>query len=224
MRLLALLAIAVVPAGGNAMAQATTNVPVSTATNTTPAPTKESDQKAWSFNASAYTYIVPDGHSYVQPSFMADRDWMHLETRYNYEAFHSGSVWVGYNFSGGDELTWEFTPMVGGVFGNTTGVAPGYRASLSYWKVELSSEGEYVFDTRTSSDSFFYNWSELTLAPVSWFRFGLVTQRTRVYKTDRDIQRGVLVGFSYKKVDLSAYAFNPDQDKLTFVFSVGVRF
>jgi hypothetical protein len=200
MRLLALLAIAVVPAGGNAMAQATTNVPVSTATNTTPAPAKESDQKAWSFNASAYTYIVPDGHSYVQPSFMADRDWIHLETRYNYEAFHSGSVWVGYNFSGGDDLTWEFTPMVGGVFGNTTGIAPGYRASLSYWKVELSSEGEYVF------------------------RFGLVTQRTRLYKTDRDIQRGVLVGFSYKKVDLSAYAFNPDQDKPTFVFSVGVRF
>ena len=114
--------------------------------------------------------------------------------------------------------------MLGGVFGDTTGIAPGYKGSLSWWKLELYSEGEYVFDTGNSSDSFFYNWSELTLAPVDWFRFGLVTQRTRAYKTDRDIQRGVLVGFSYKKMDFTTYVFNLDQDKPTWVFSVGVSF
>ena len=81
-------------------------------------------------------------------------------------------------------------PMIGGVFGDTTGIAPGYKGSLTWRKLELYSEGEYVFDTGSTSDSFFYNWSELTLAPVEWFRFGLVTQRTRVYKTDRDTQRG----------------------------------
>ena len=37
--------------------------------------------------------------------------------------------------------------MIGGVFGDTTGVAPGYKGSLSWWKLELYSEGEYVFDT-----------------------------------------------------------------------------
>ena len=37
--------------------------------------------------------------------------------------------------------------MLGGVFGETTGVAPGYKGSLSWWKLELYSEGEYVFDT-----------------------------------------------------------------------------
>ena len=46
--------------------------------------------------------------------------------------------------------------MLGGVFGNTTGIAPGYKGSLSWWKLELYSEGEYVFDTGDSSDSFFY--------------------------------------------------------------------
>ena len=135
----------------------------------------------------------------MQPTFTADRGWLHLEARYNYEALDTGSAWVGYNFSGGEKLAWEFTPMLGGVFGDTTGIAPGYKGSLGWWKLELYSEGEYVFDTGSSSDSFFYNWSELTLAPVDWFRFGLVTQRTRVYKTDRDIQRGVLAGFSFKK-------------------------
>src|SRR5438034_7336511 len=50
----------------------------------------------------------------------ADRGWLHLETRYNYENLETGSVWVGYNFSGGEKLQWEFTPILGGVFGNTT--------------------------------------------------------------------------------------------------------
>ena len=164
------------------------------ATNSAPL-AAEADEKAWSFSASVYTYIVPDDRDYVQPTFTADRGWLHLEARYNYEALETGSAWVGYNFSGGEKLAWEFTPMLGGVFGDTTGIAPGYKGSLSWWKLELYSEGEYVFDTGDSSDSFFYNWSELTLAPVDWFRFGLVTQRTRVYQTDRDIQRGLLVGF-----------------------------
>ena len=114
--------------------------------------------------------------------------------------------------------------MLGGVFGDTAGIAPGYKGSLSWWKLELYSEGEYVFDTRESADSFFYNWSELTLAPVDWFRFGLVTQRTRLYESDRDIQRGVLAGFSFKGVDLTGYVFNPDEDKPTFVVAVGLTF
>ena len=220
MRVAAFLALAVVFANASALAQ----TPTSTAANTPPSQTGASDDDAWSFAASAYTYIVPDGDNYVQPTFTADRGWLHLEGRYNNEALDTGSAWVGYNFSGGDRLAWELTPMFGGVFGDTTGVAPGYKGSLSGWKLELYSEGELVFDTGDASDSFFYNWSELTLAPVDWFRFGLVTQRTRAYESDRDIQRGVLLGFNYESVDVSAYVFDPDDDKPTFVMAIGVSF
>ena len=206
----------VVFASADALAQTTTNAP--------PTPTEESDDKAWSLAASAYTYFVPDSANYVQPTFTADRGWLHLEARYNYEALHAGSAWVGYNFSGGETLEWAFTPMLGGVFGDLTGVAPGYKGSLSWWKLELSSEGEHVFDAGNSSDSFFYNWSELTLAPVDQLRFGLVTQRTRAYESDREIQRGALLGFNYKKLDLTAYLFDPDDDKPTFVLAVGLSF
>jgi len=182
------------------------------------------DEKTWSFSASVSTYIVPNDQEYVQPTLTADRGWLHLETRYNYENLETGSAWVGYNFSGGEKLEWEFTPMLGGVFGNTTGIAPGYKFSLAYWKFDLSSEGEFVFDVGTSEGSFFYNWSELSISPVDWFRFGLVGQRTRAYQTDVDIQRGLLVGFSYKKIDFTTYVFNLDRDKPTWVFSVAVSF
>jgi hypothetical protein len=169
-----------------------------------------------------YTYLVPDDSNYAQPTFTADRDGLHLEARYNYENLETGSVWVGYNFGGGEKLAWELTPLLGGVFGETTGIAPGYKGSMSWRKIELYSEGEYVLDAGEASDSFFYNWSELTLAPVEWFRGGLVTQRTRVYQTDRDIQRGILLGMTYEKLDVTTYLFNPDDSKPTVVVAVTV--
>jgi hypothetical protein len=206
--------------GDTAFAQAPTDVPISAATTTSP----EADEETWSYSASAYTYFVADDRDYVQPTFTADRGWLHLEARYNYEALDTGSAWVGYNFSGGETVTWEFTPMIGAVFGATDGIAPGYKGLLGWKKLEFYSEGEYVFDAGESADSFFYNWSELTLAPVESFRFGLVTQRTRAYQADREIQRGLLAGFSYKKFGVTGYVFNPDDEEPTFVLAVVVTF
>jgi len=220
-RVLASLAIVVLLASASALAQ--TTVPPSPAAATAPVTTQDSDDNPWSFSAVVYNYIVPDGGSYVQPTFTADRGWLHLEARYNYEALDTGSAWVGYNFGGGEKLAWEVTPMLGGVFGNVTGVAPGYKGSLSWWKLGFYSEGQHVFDTGDSANSFSYSWSELTLAPVESFRFGVVTQRTYA-ESARDIQNGALAGFSYRKVDVTGYVFNPDDEEPTFVIAVGVRF
>jgi hypothetical protein len=59
---------------------------------------------------------------------------------------------------------------------------------------------------------------------VEWLRFGLATQRTRAYHTDRDLQRGLLVGLSYKKVSFTTYVFNPDEGSPTVVLAFGVSF
>jgi hypothetical protein len=88
-------------------------------------------------------------------------------------------------------------------------------------KFEFSS-GEWA-STQAIRGNFFYA-GPVECPPVDWFRFGLVGQRTRAYQTDVDIQRGLLVGFSYKKVDFTTYVFNLDRDKPTWVFSVGVSF
>ena len=214
LRYLSLIAMLAVLPDGDAMAQAPASEPVSTTA---------SDGRAWSFSAHAYAYIQPDDDNYLQPTFAADRDRLHLEARYNYENLDTGSVWAGYNFSVGETVTLETTAMLGGVFGATTGIAPGYEATLSWRKLELSSEGEYVFDTNDSSSSFFYTWSELTWAPLDWSRFGLAVQRSKVYHTDRDIQRGFLVGLSFRRMDFTSYVFNPDRSP-TVVLALGLRF
>ena len=96
---------------------------------------------SWSFSATVDGYVVPHQEFYVSPIFTTDRSWLHLEARYNYEDQQTGSTWVGYNFSFGDKLKLDVTPMIGGVFGNTTGVAPGYEFSLAYKRITLSSTG-----------------------------------------------------------------------------------
>ena len=216
--LLAVLTLSEAHAGGQTL---TNNA--AAATNSQALEIENDTEQNWSASVSVSSYVVPDDN-YAQPTVAFDRDWLHLEARYNYEALETGSLWVGYNFSGGKKLAWEITPMLGGVFGETTGIAPGYEGSLSWWRLELYSEGEYVFDTGDSASSFFYSWSELTLAPVEWFQFGLVSQRTRVYQTDREIQWGPLVGFSYQQIDLTAYVLNPGDSQPTWVFSVAFNF
>jgi hypothetical protein len=64
------------------------------ATTDAPPAAEDAEESRWSFSASAYTYIVPDDHDFVQPTVTADRAWLHLEARYNYEALETGSAWV----------------------------------------------------------------------------------------------------------------------------------
>jgi len=181
------------------------------------------DRPTWDLSAALYSYFIPGDRDYLQPTFIADRGAVHLEARANYEGRGVGSAWFGWNFSVGTRVVFDVTPMIGGVFGDTQGVAAGGRSALGWRALEVSSESEYVFDANGRSDWFFYNWSQLTLSPVDWFHFGLVSQRTRAYQSERDIQRGFLVGFSLPHVDITAHMFNPDDAKPTYVLSATVR-
>jgi hypothetical protein len=177
----------------------------------------------WSFSASAYAYFMPDADDFLVPIVTADKGKLHLEARYQYEAPDTGSIWAGTNFSGGTALEWEVTPILGLVFGDVDGFAPGYKGSLTWKSLGFYSEGEYVFDFAGSEGDFFYNWSELTVSPMEWLRVGIATQRTRVYETDRDIQRGLMAGFSFGSATATAYVMNPDDDP-TVIVSLGLEF
>jgi hypothetical protein len=169
-------------------------------------------EPAWEFEVAGYGYFIPDDDDYLQPTVTADRGWLHLEARYNYEDRDTASAWLGYNFGGaGEDVEWSFTPMLGAVAGNTDGVAPGYRGWVTWRRLEFSSEGEYLFDADDSDGNFAYTWSELGAVPRDWWRFGLVVQRTRVYDTDLAIQRGLYLGVSGGWWSLTAYVFNPDE-------------
>ena len=188
------------------------------------APSTAPDKQPWEYSLTVDGYIIEGEDGYAQPTFTADHGWLHLEARYNYENFRTGSLWAGYNFSWGK--TWQFavTPMIGGVFGRTNGIAPGCEASLEWKKLTLSIDNEYIFDTTSKSGNFYYTWPQLTYKPLDWLKLGAVAQRTRAFQTPLDVQRGFFVGFKHKKYEFTTYVFNPGISGTSVVLEVGASF
>lgn len=164
-------------------------------------------EKQWNFSADANFYFIPDDF-FILPVFKADKNKLHLEARYNYEDRETFSGWVGYNFSGGKKVEYTITPMVGGVVGLSDGIAPGLEFTFTYKSFELYNESEYFIDVETNENNFLYSWMDLTYSPTDWLWVGLSGQRTRLYQTDLDIQRGLLIGGSYKSFELTGYLYN----------------
>lgn len=192
--------------------------------STVPAKPPDIVNNPWTFNLTIDGYLIPNDTDYANPAFSSDRSWLHLEARYNNENLHTGSLWVGYNFEAGKKLVLHVTPMIGGVFGRTTGIAPGCEASLTYKKVELSVSNEYVFDTIQKSGNYYDTWPQLTYSATNWLRVGLMADRTRAFQTSLDAQRGFLVGIARGKWESTAYIFNAGFTNPTVVLELGLNF
>jgi hypothetical protein len=182
------------------------------------------ERAAWEFGLTAYPTYVRNGENYSSVIGVADRGPLHLEARYNYESIGARSAFVGWTFSGGEELTWELTPLLGGVWGTTRGFVPGVEASLAWGAVDFYVEGEYVRSAIDVGESYLYAWSELGYRPVEWLRVGVAGQRTSTYDSGRDIQRGPFAQLSWRRVTVGAYWFNPGSSDQIVVGLIGVTF
>lgn len=178
----------------------------------------------WEYSLTLDGYIIEDEDGYASPTFTADHSWLHLEARYNYENFRTGSLWAGYNFSWGKTWQLSVAPMIGGVFGGTNGIAPGCEASLTWKKLTFSIDNEYVFDTTSKSGNFYYSWPQVTYQPLDWLKFGGVAQHTKVFQTTFDTQRGFFVGFLHKDLEFTTYVFNPGTSGTSVVLEMGTSF
>jgi hypothetical protein len=179
----------------------------------------------WEYSVTGSYYSFRDQKDFFVAVGTAERGPLHLEARYNYEAINSGSLFAGWKLSGGEKLTWEVTPILGGVFGQKEGIAPGVEAALGYGIADLYIEAEYVRDFEVKEDSFTYSWNELGLSPLDWLRFGLVSQRSKAYQSERFIDLGLFAQLLYRRTALGAYIFNPsDSDNRFTVFSLGAKF
>lgn len=179
---------------------------------------------SWDFALTAYPTSVRHGNDYTSAIGAADRGPLHLEARINYEGVGARSAFVGWTFSGGDSVTWELTPIVGGAWGSVRAFVPGFEASVASGKFDLYVEAEYVRDHGDLDSSYTYVWSELGFKPVEWLRAGLVAQRTRAYGGGRDIQRGPFAQLSWRNFTAGAFWFNPGASDQVVVFSIGATF
>ena len=187
-------------------------------------PAAEAGKPSWEFALTAYPTAVRGGENYTSAIATADRGALHLEARVNYESIGARSAFLGWNFSGGKEITWELTPLLGGAWGTTQAFIPGLEASATWGKFDFYVEAEYVRDNKQDEASYAYAWSELGFRPVKWLRIGAAGQRTRIYGGDRNIQIGPLAQVTWGPVTIGGYWFNPGSSEQVFVGMIGVAF
>jgi len=176
----------------------------------------------WNFSVETDLYFT-DPFIFL-PIFIADKGKLHLEARYNYEDLKTFSGWVGYNFYGGDEFEYFITPMIGAAVGRTDGIAPGLEFTLGYAGFELYSESEYLFDFASSEYNFFYSWTDLTYSPLDWLWFGISGQLAKVYETELETDRGLMLGVAYKNFEFTGYYYNAFTDDDFFMLALGTGF
>lgn len=171
--------------------------------------TADSSGSKWSFSTSGYYYFIPDDKNTYTIIGYADYKALHLEARYNYEDLNTASAFAGWRFETGKKLQFGATPMLGFAIGNTDGIIPALELDATYKIFDFYSESEYLVDFAGNENNFFYTWSELAVSPTDALRTGISIQRTKLYETGLDTQRGIFAEYSFWKLTAGMYYFNP---------------
>ena len=183
----------------------------------------DSTKNSWEVEANAILNFIPSDF-YVMPVIRADKGRLHLETRYNYEDHKTGSVFAGWRFETGNKFVFGATPMIGLVFGNTNGLAPGVELDATYGIFDFYSETEYVIDFASGENNFLYTWGEIGVSPFDRFRTGVSYQRTKLYQSPFEVQRGIFAEYQVWKFTIGAYYFDPFVDGQYVIASLSYDF
>jgi len=193
------------------------------------AATPEAEEgSAWDFAVYLDAYLQSGESAYFIPTVFADRESLHLEARYNYEAEDAASVFAGWSFAFGGEADYvELTPMVGGIAGGMNGVAPGLEVEARWGRVAYWLEAEYVFDLEDSSGNYLYTWSELNVYALPWLWVGGSLQRIKEIETATEVDVGPMVGVGKAGTpgwSLSFYAYGISTSTPSYLLTGAVQF
>jgi len=184
----------------------------------------DSTAAEWNFSAWAELFIIPDEKDIFNPTFYARHKSLHLEGRYNYEDRNTVSTWVGRKFEFGKPVEFVFVPMAGIILGNTNGMAPGVEMEIAYRKLDFYAESEYVIDFESNENNFFYMYSELAIRPIEPLRTGIITQRTKLVQTGREVQRGLFAEYYFKRLRAGVFYFSPFSSGNFWIASASIDF
>ncbi len=186
-------------------------------------PARPAETPPWEFASTAYPTAVRDDENYTSVIATADRGALHFEGRVNYESIGARSVFVGWTFDGGEDVTWSLTPLLGGAWGTTKAFVPGLEATLAWRNFDIYVEAEYVH-TSESADRYVYAWIELGFRPVEWLRIGVSSQRTRIHGGDRALDVGPFGQVTVGPFTVGAFWFNPGSSDQVVVGAIGASF
>jgi len=178
----------------------------------------------WSFEADILYYIFPQASNTATLIGYADHKALHLEARYNYEDENAVSLFGGYRLDFGHQVSFGITPMLGVLIGPTNGLIPGLEVEIAWKKLDFYSESEYVLDLGDGDGHYFYTWAEMAISPLNHWRTGISVNRTRLYETELDLQRGAFVQYAFSRIRTGFHYFNPFTDEDFILVTLAIAF
>ena len=76
----------------------------------------------------------------------------------------------------------------------------------------LLQRKNYLFDFDLNENDFFYTWTELAITPFRNFRTGISANKTKLFQSDLEFQRGIFTEYSFWKLTTGVHYFNPFLD------------
>jgi hypothetical protein len=170
-----------------------------------------------------YHYIGANQQYTYMPvlHYQTNKNW-YSEARYNYEDLQTVSLYVGKTFTGTNRLSYSLTPMLGGVMGKFNGFSTGLNVDMTFDKFFFSTQAQYSFSTNNYNPGFLYNWSEVGYQGLKWLYAGLSIQQTHTIREGSTIEKGILIGFSFKNYTIPIYTFDPLKGERYFI--VGINY
>jgi hypothetical protein len=179
-------------------------------------------QSKWMFEN--YNYIrQPEAASFVPMLHFETANNWYGELRYNYEDVKTVSLFGGRSFNGGKNITYTITPMLGASAGQFAGVTFATNAEIEWKNIFLSAQSQYSKATKTSSSSFFFNWSELGYSIGNNVYAGVALQYTKEQEAAYT-EPGLFAGISFKNVSIPFYVFSPFNNSRYFVLGLNVEY
>jgi len=164
-----------------------------------------------------YSYPHDNNQSFDNVIYIQSAKKWYAEIRYNFAGTQNFSLYLGKTMSGGSNLSYSFTPLLGGVRGQFNGISTGLKMDLGYKAFFFSSQLAYSFSTDHYSESYYYNWSELCFQAIDWLHAGVSIQETHVFQTKRIFEPGLVVGLSFRQFSLPLYCFRPASKNRYFI-------
>lgn len=171
-----------------------------------------------------YRYMANDVPSFLQPSghFRSSKGW-YAEMRYNYEDAQTLSLYGGKNFSGGKDLEYSLTPMIGYSAGKFNGISLAGNIDLDWKGFYFSSQSQASRSVDEREDDFLFTWSELGYSITRHFFAGISTQFTR-QAGENLTEAGMLAGLSLGNLEIPLYMFSPFSKSRNFILGVSYEF
>jgi hypothetical protein len=171
-----------------------------------------------------YRYMANGVPSLLQPTahFQSAKNW-YIEGRYNYEDVQTFSLYVGKNISGGKDLEFSITPMIGYSIGKFNGVSLAGNLDLDWEGFYFSSQSQYSKSINTADDNFLFSWSEIGYSITDHVFTGISAQYTR-QMGENYMEAGILAGVSLGKLEIPLYMFNPFRKNQNFILGLSYEF